>query len=323
VLFRSGIGELEEYRKIVEYAIDSGINFIDTAEGYGQSEEILGEILKGRRDEVVLATKMSRIRRGFSYHNLRRGVEGSLDRLGTEFIDLYQIHWPKIKGHWSGGESDMERKDYEDIYTSMERLKNEGLIGLAGVSNFRLHHLENFQDEAFDLIVTDQIPFNLLWRGYDEPDVVKFCRQKGLRYLTYSSLAQGLLTGKFGKDIDLSEIQRANILFNEPVYSRAMRVFETVSDVAEEVDATTAQVALRWVIEKELTVSALIGIRKVEELEENIEALDLNLTREQMKRLDNTSSEFWKPMPPKLELWLHDNTRSNLQRLGIETEKGY
>ena len=79
----------------------------------------------------------------------------------------------------------------------------------------------------------------------------------------------------------------------------------------------------KWVIEKELTVSALVGIRNVKELEENIEAVNLNLTKEQMKRLDNVSLEFWKPMPPKLELWLHDNTKTNLQRIGIETDKGY
>jgi len=318
-----GSGELEEYRKIVDYALDAGINFIDTAEGYGKSEEILGELLKGRRDEVVLATKMSRIQRGFGYHNMRRGIEGSLDMLNTDFVDLYQIHWPKIKGHWSGGENDMEDKDYEDIYTSMGRLKDEGLIGMAGVSNFRLHHLQKFRDEAFDIIVTDQVPFNLLWRGYDESDVLDFCRQKGLRYLTYSSLAQGLLTGKYSKEAALAEIQRANVLFNEPVYSRAMRVIDTVSEVAKEVDATLAQVALRWVIERELTVSALVGIRNVKELEENVEAVSLNLTREQMDRLDSASLEFWKPMPPRLELWLHDNTRANVQRLGIETDKGY
>jgi aryl-alcohol dehydrogenase-like predicted oxidoreductase len=318
-----GPGQLEEYRKIVDCALDAGINFIDTAEGYGKSEAILGELLKGRRDEVVLATKMSRIRRGFSYHNMRRGIEGSLDLLNTDFVDLYQIHWPKIKGHWSGGESDMESKDYEDIYTSMERLIDEGLIGAAGVSNFRLHHLGKFRDEAFETIVTDQVPFNLLWRGYDEPDIVDFCRRKGLRYLTYSSLAQGLLTGKIGKEATLAEIQRANVLFNEPIYGRAMQVVQTVGEVAKEVDATPAQVALRWVIERELTVSALVGIRNVKELEENIEAVNLNLTGEQMDRLDSASLEFWKPMPPKLELWLHDNTRANVQRLGIETDKGY
>jgi len=318
-----GPGEQEEYRKIVDYALDAGINFVDTAEGYGRSEEILGELLRGRRDEVVLATKMSRVRRGFSYHNMRRGIEGSLDMLNTDFVDLYQIHWPKIKGHWSGGESGMEDKDYEDICTSMERLRDEGLIGAAGVSNFRLNHLEKFWDKAFEIIVTDQVPFNLLWRGYDEPNVVDFCRRKGLRYLTYSSLAQGLLTGKHRQDTALAEIQRANLLFNEPVYGRAMRVFETVREVAKEVDATPAQVALRWVIERELTVSALVGIRNVKELEENIEAVNLNVTSEQMDRLDSASLEFWKPMPPKLELWLHDNTRGNLQRLGIETDKGY
>jgi len=309
-----GLGKIEEYRKIVDYAIDNGINFIDTAEGYGKSEEILGEFLKGRRDDVVLATKISSYE--WHYEGMRKSLEKSLKRLQTDYVDLYQIHWPKIKGRY-GCPSDMEDKDYENIYTSMERLKKEGYISAGGVSNFRLHHLKKFKDEAFNVIVTNQVPYSLLWRGYDEPDIVAFCRCKGLRYLAYSSLAQGLLTGKYSRDTALAEIQKSNILFNEPVYSRAMKVVDVVKEVAEEVDATPAQVALKWVIERELIVSALVGIRNVKELKENVEAVNLHLTKEQMDRLDKVSLEFWTPMPSGLELWIHDNKTENLEKIGI------
>jgi len=318
-----GVGKIENYKKIVDYALDNGINFIDTAEGYGKSEEILGDLLKGRRDDIVLATKYSRVRQGFSYQNIRKSLEGSLKRLNTDMIDLYQIHWPKIKGHWSGGESGMEKKDYEDIQDSMEKLQRENLIRFGGVSNFRLHHLKNFNDEAFNVIVTNQVPYNLLWRSYDRPEISEFCVEKGLKYIAYSSLAQGLLTGKYSKDSQLTEIQKANVLFNEPVYSRAMKVVDVVKTIAQEIDATPAQVALKWLIEKELTASVLVGIRRVEELKENIEAVELNLTRDQMSRLEEASLEFWKPMPPQLELWLHDNSKQTLEKLGVDSSSGY
>jgi len=309
---------MDECRKIIDYAIDAGINFIDTAESYGKSEEILGELLKGRRDDVVLATKIAG--RQWDYKTVRKRIDGSLSRLQTDYVDLYMIHWPKMKGRW-GCPSDMEDKDYEDIYTSMESLKKEGLIREAGVSNFRLNHLKGFRDEAFNVIVTDQIPYNLLWRSYDEPEIADFCRKKGLRYLTYASLAQGLLTGKYGKDTPLAEVQKVNVLFNEPVYSRAMKVIEVLKEVAAEIDATPAQVALRWVIERELVASSLIGIRRVEELKENVEAVNLHLTREQMDRLDKASLEFWAPMPPHssgLELWIPNNKRAVLEKMGIK-----
>lgn len=293
---------VDEYRRIVDYAIDAGINFIDTAEGYDESEGILGEVLRGRRDEVILATKISMKGARWDYDTMRRRLEGSLKRLQTDYMDLYQIHNPPEKD-----------KDYEDIHTSMERLKREGLIKVAGVSNFRLRHLKKFRDEAFEVIVTDQVPYNLLWRVYDEPDIIDFCRRKGLRYLAYSSLAQGLLTGKYGKDTPLADIQRKNVLFNEPVYSRAMKVFDVVREVAEEVDATPAQVALKWVIERELTGSALVGIRNVKELEENVKAISVYLTREQRDRLDKVSLEFWAPMPSLDYMWIRAREPSGKQ----------
>jgi len=314
---------LDECKRIVDFALDAGINFIDTAESYGKSEEILGKVLKGRRDEVVLATKIAG--RQWDYDTMRKRLEGSLSRLQTDYVDLYMIHWPKIKGRW-GCTSDMEDDDYEDIHTSMERLMGEGLIKVAGVSNFKLYNLEGYRNEAFEVIATDQVPYNILWRSFDEPEIADFCQRTGLRYLTYASLAQGLLTGKYGKDTVLANVQKINVLFNEPVYSRAMTVVDVVREVAGEIGATPAQVALKWVMQKELTVSSLVGIRHVEELQENVEAAGLHLTKEQTDRLEKASLEFWSPMPRHdsvLEMWIPDNTKSNLQTMGIEPHSSY
>ncbi|MEM3694022.1 MAG: aldo/keto reductase [Candidatus Bathyarchaeia archaeon] len=312
--------DIDECKRIVDYALDAGINFIDTAEGYGKSEEILGKLLKGRREGIVLATKIGPPK--WDYETMRKRLEGSLSRLQTGYIDLYIIHWPKIKGHWGTNQTDMEDKDYEDISNSLKNLIAEGLVTTGGVSNFRLHHLTKFRDDAFEYIVVDQVPYSLLFRSYDEEDIANFCKSKSLKYLSYSSLAQGLLTGKYTRDSALTDIQHMNVLFNEPIYSRAMKVVDVLKQVAMEVDATPAQVALKWVIERDLIASALVGVKRVSELEENVKALDIHLTTEQMERLDKASLEFWAPLSRRqgLELWLHDSVKSDLEAIGIREE---
>ena len=312
------LSSIEEYQRIIDYALEAGVNFIDTAKAYGNAEEVLGEVLKGKRDKVILATKLSGQK--YDYDTARSEIEGSLKRLGTDYIDLYQIHWPKmnIPGTWH--KADMEKKDYGDIFVSMSRLKEEGLIRFAGVSNFRLHHLKEFSDEALDLLVTNQVPYSLLWRFYDIEGVSEFCKQKNIGFLAYSPLAQGLLTGRFGRDGEKPKenIRRANLLFNEPLYSRALKVVEVVKDVDKEVGATPAQVALKWAMEKDVVVSVLCGVRKLEHLKDNVEAADVPLTEEHIERLDKASMEFHKPLPHGLELWTGDNRREVLEELGIK-----
>jgi len=312
------LSELEEYQKIVDQAIEAGVNLFDTAKGYGKSEEVLGEVLKGKRDKIILATKLSTQK--FDYDTARSELEGSLKRLQTDYIDLYQIHWPKmnIPGTWH--KADMEKKDYQDIFTSLSRLKEEGLIRFAGVSNFRLHNLKEFSDQALDFLVTNQVPYSLLWRFYDVEGVSEFCKQKAIDFLAYSPLAQGLLSGRFGKGGEevKERIRQDNLLFNEPVYSRALQVVEVVKEVAEEIGATPAQVALKWVMERDIVASALAGVRKLEHLKDNIEAVNVPLTKEHRERLDKVSLDFQKSLPHGLELWMGDNRRENLEKLGIK-----
>lgn len=316
------VGDVAEFRKIVNAAIDAGVNFIDTAEEYGQSEEILGHILQGRREDVVLATKIDIDH--WDYETVQRHITGSLNRLQTDYVELYQIHWPKhrVRSPRAGHRYlTMEEQDYQDIHASMTQLQEEGVIRIAGLSNFRLRHLQQFRKDAFKLIVSNQVPYSLLWRDYDQAKLLAFCRQHGMRYLTYSSLAQGLLTGKYDHTSTLAPIQEKNILFQEPIYSRAMQVVEVVKEIASEVDATPAQVALKWVIERPTTLSALVGVLNVNELEENVEATTIQLKPEQMDRLNQASLEFWAPMPADLELWDIINIQSNLEQLGLKSRE--
>ncbi len=312
--FWGKLSKIEEYQKIADEAIEAGVNLFDTAKAYGTSEEVLGDILKEKRDKVILATKLST--RKFDYDTARTELEASLKRLQTDYIDLYQIHWPKIR-HIFG--SDMEKKDYENIFNSMSRLRQEGLIRFAGVSNFRLHNLKEFSNQTLDFLVTDQVPYSLLWRFYDVEGVSEFCKQKNIGLLAYSPLAQGLLSGRFGKEGErgTEKTRQTNILFNEPVYSRALQVVEVVKDVAEEIGATPSQVALKWAMEKDVMASVLCGVRKLNHLKDNIEAVDIPLTEEQQERLDKASLNFQNTMPPGLEPWIGNNKKEDLEKLGI------
>jgi myo-inositol catabolism protein IolS len=307
-----GESDISELEKVVDCAVDGGINLIDTAMGYGKSEEILGRLLKGKREKIFLATKLST--REFEYDKAKESLRQSLQRLNTDYIDLYQIHWPKIK-HRCG--QDMEKKDYQDIMDSLTKFKKEGLIRFGGVSNFRLHNLKEFSTEGLDFLVSNQVPYSLLWRFYDVEGVSEFCRSCGISFLAYSPFAQGLLTGRFQRGQAVEKIRRMNVLFISSLYDKAMEVVDVVKEIADEAGATPAQVSLRWLAEQDIVVSALAGARKVGHVQSNVEAMDLKLSSLQLQKLDKASMNFQKEMPEGLELWVGDNTEENLNKLGL------
>jgi myo-inositol catabolism protein IolS len=312
--------DIKEGEKIIEHCLQKGVNLIDTAEAYGESEEILGKLLKGKRQKFFIATKLTTRIEGnsFDYKTIKLHLESSLKRLQTDYVDLYQIHWPKMKHLWH--RQDMEKQDYENIFDSMARLQKEGLIRFAGVSNFRIEHLKAFLKEALRFIVTDQIPYSVLWRCYDIDHTIEFCKENNIGILAYSPLAEGLLTGRFDKKTDIQEgIRKANTLFNEPIYSKALEIVKEIKKIANEIGATPSQVALKWVMEKDFVLSALVGARKSIHFEENVAAVDINLDQKQTDHIDKLSLEFQnKYLLPGLELWIFNCTQEDLDKLGIK-----
>ena len=342
--------DIKEGEKIIECCLQNGVTLIDTAEVYGESEEILGKLLKGKREKFIIATKLTTRAEGnrFDYDTIKPHIEKSLKRLQTDYIDLYQIHWPKMKHLWY--REDMQKKDYEDILNSITKLQKEGLIRLAGVSNFRVHHLKElalnrpmshrtgsgFTTEALNLITSNQIPYSVLWRCYDIDQTAEFCKKNNISLLAYSPLAEGLLTGRFtlnrptprrtGSGFDNNtnteikeRVRRVNVLFNEPIYSKALGVVEEIKKIADEIGATPAQVALKWTMEKGNIASVLVGSRKATHFEENIEAVDIDLTEEQKDYIDKLSLEFQKKyLLPRLESWLFNCISEDLDKIGLK-----
>jgi myo-inositol catabolism protein IolS len=260
-----------------EAALDAGITTFDTAEDYGggHSERVLARALGHRRDEIVIATKVS-------WDHLRaaqivEACERSLRNLGTDVIDLYQIHWP-------AGSFGSERVPLEESMEALCRLRDAGKIRAIGVSNFDLPQLQRAC--ALGPVDTLQPPYSLLWR-HAERELLPWCRAHGVAVLAYSPLAQGLLTGKLGPELELADgdNRRDNRLFQPPLRARAHAVVEAMRPLAAARGITLAQLALAWVAGQPGT-AAIAGARTPAQSRENAAAGDLILEPELRARLD-------------------------------------
>ena len=233
-------------------AFDHGITTFDTAEDYGDghSERIVARALSQHRHAITIATKVS-------WHHLRSAqiidaCEQSLKRLQTDYIDLYQIHWPS-------GTFASEPVPLAESMAALEQLREQGKIRAIGVSNFNLKQLE----EACALGPVDSVqpPYSLFWRGI-EADIAPFCHSRGIAVLAYSPLAQGLLTGKYGPEARPApgDNRADNKLFQAPLRPLAHAAAQDLAPIAERLGISRAQLALAWVIAHPNT-AAIAGLR--------------------------------------------------------------
>ena len=281
----AGTDDAESIRTI-QRALDLGVTLVDTAEIYGPyvNEELVGRAVKGRRDEVVLATKFGMVSHAgqgpghldSSPANIRTAVEGSLQRLGTDRIDLYYQH----------------RVDpatpIEDTVGALADLVSEGKIrhiGLseAGVDNIRRAH-------AVHPITALQSEYSL-WTRDPEPDVLPLLRELGIGFVAYSPLGRGFLTGqiKSTADFDDSDNRKTNPRFEGENFEQNLRAVAEVEAIASDVGATPAQVALAWLLAQGDHIAPIPGTKRVSRLEENVAADEVELTAEQLQKLTEVS----------------------------------
>ena len=266
--------------KAVHAALDSGINLFDTAEGYGggRSEEILGRALEGRRDGAVIATKVSHthLRRD----DLARALDASLKRLGTDHIDLYQVHWPT------------RRIPIEETMGGMLRAKEEGKIRAIGVSNFNREELSKAVARA--TVDSLQPNYSLLWRFIEE-DVLPFCIERKIAVLCYCPLTQGLLAGRFSAEspVDEGTVRSRNYLFkNRELYAKACEIADRIGKLARRHEATTARVSLAWLIARPGVTSVLAGTRTAEQARDSAAAAEVALSEEELEEMDRWGREL-------------------------------
>ena len=258
-------------------AFDSGITTFDTAEAYGEghSERILAQALSAKRDQIVIASKV------FADHLKRDQVieacERSLKNLGTDRIDLYQIHWPS-------GSFGTEVVPIEETMGAMTQLKEQGKIRAIGVSNFSRAQI---QDAAqYGRIDSLQPPYSLFWRQI-ESDAAPYCADNKISLLAYSPLAQGLLTGKFGRGHKFEEgdNRAGNKLFSGENYERAQNALDKLRPLADKYGVTVGQLSLAWLIAQPQT-SAIAGARNAEQAAQNAAAGDVEIDEDDIEAID-------------------------------------
>ncbi|MCO4317455.1 aldo/keto reductase [Phyllobacterium sp. 21LDTY02-6] len=288
---KTGDTNLEGARRQVGMALDAGINLFDTADVYsnGASEEILGQALKGKRDAVILATK-ARFRMGdapndagLSRYHLIRAAEASLKRLGTDHVDLYQLH------QWDG------LTPLDETLEAVDRLVRDGKVRYAGVSNFSAWHLMKAMGvaamEKFIAPVSQQIHYSLEARDA-EYELIPATLDQKLGVLVWSPLAGGLLSGKYRRDQAAPEGTRQLANWGEPPIRDENRLYDIVDvlvRIAADRGVSAAQIALAWLIGRRGVTSVIVGARTDAQLADNLKAAEVILTPEERADLDHVS----------------------------------
>jgi aryl-alcohol dehydrogenase-like predicted oxidoreductase len=277
--------------RIIHRALETGINFIDTADVYGggESEEIVGRALRrGTRDDVVLATKFhGRMgddpnRRGNSRRWIMRAVEGSLQRLGTDWIDLYQAHRPSPD------------TDIDETLGALTDLVRAGKIRYLGSSTFPAEQIVEAQWTAErrgrERFVCEQPPYSLLVRGV-EAGVLPVCQRYGMGVIPWSPLAGGWLSGRYRKGREPPESTRARRIparydLSLPQNQRKLEVADRLAELADERGMTLIHMALAFVLHHPAVTAAIIGPRTMEHLESQLGAVDVTLDSDLLDRID-------------------------------------
>jgi aryl-alcohol dehydrogenase-like predicted oxidoreductase len=270
----------DECIRIIHRALDAGINFIDTADVYaqGESEEIVGKALAGgRRDDVILATKFHGAmggdpnRQGSSRRWIIREVEDSLRRLGTDWIDLYQVHRPRAD------------TDVEETLGALSDLVHQGKVRYVGSSTFPASQIVEAQwvarDRGLQRFVTEQPPYSMLVRAV-EADVLPTCIRHGMAVMSYSPLAGGWLSGRWRRDAGQQSSSRAGRLperfdLSQPANQRKLDAVERLVRLAEEAGITLIQLAIAFVLNHPAVTAPIIGPRTMEQLESQLAAADV------------------------------------------------
>lgn len=282
-----GKADDEESIRTLHAALEAGVNHFDTAPAYGagHSEEVVGRGLEGRRAEAVLSTKV-----GAAPERIRSSLEASLERLRTDYVDVCYVHWPQRKAPLA------------ETMAVLESLRREGRIRAIGVSNFTVDMMEIASDYGeIDVI---QPPYNLIWRFIEE-DVLPYCRDRGIGVVSYSSLAQGLLTGTLGLNTTFAgDDQRVrNVLFQPENYAKSLYTVERLRAVADRAGVSVAGLALRWLVLRPGVTSALVGARTPQEIEQNAAAMDGGLDEELLSEIEEISDEVYVSMPYYYDMW--------------------
>jgi aryl-alcohol dehydrogenase-like predicted oxidoreductase len=303
-----GYGQVDEaeFGRAVGRALDLGVNCFDTAEGYGMgaSERALGQALGSRRDEAVVVTKFGMAyrdkpnMRDSSPERVKVSIDKSLKHLGTDYVDVYLVHWPD------------RLTPFEDTMVALDDIVREGKVRFVGLSNFKPDEVEAcMQVRRIDVV---QYGWNMFDRRMQR-EILPYCEEHGIGFMGYGSLAYGLLTGTFTEDQDfgsedwrarqgkMGSIKLFESLFGAESFPSNVRAVNELKDIAVRYDRSLPQLALRWAISHPVISTALVGCRNVAEVEDNASAVEFSIKADDLAEIDaifarhgvDTAPEFW------------------------------
>ncbi len=293
-----GNTDVDEAKRLIDICLEAGVNMFDTADVYsdGISESILGAAVKDCRDQVILSTKIT-LRAGegandigASRHHLIQATDTALKRLGTDYIDLLQLH------HFDA------MTPIESVMSTLDDLVRAGKVRYLGVSNFSgwqlMKSLAMADRHGYSRYVANQTYYSLIGRDY-EWELMPLGQDQGIGAVVWSPLGWGRLTGKIRRGQPLPEGSRLHdtAKFGPPIdEERLYRIVDTLDEVAAETGKTIPQIALNWLLQRPTVSTVLIGARNEEQLKQNLGAVGWNLTKEQIVRLD-AASHLTPPYP--------------------------
>lgn len=279
----------------IQKAIELGMNCIDTAPvyGFGLGEEIVGKAIKGKRNEVIIATKCGlrwdkeegefffdtyfNGKRYYVYRNARKKsiieeCERSLKRLGTDYIDIYQIHWPD------------KTTPIDESLEALTILQEQGKIRAFGVSNFDVNLLK--EAVKYTRVESNQVKYSLIDRSIED-DLVPFCIENQISILAYSPLEQGLLTGKITMETEFKsgDLRKKQFWFQPENRKKVLDALEKIKPIARERNITLAQLVINWTFSQPGITTAIVGARTPEQVEENAGAVNFKLTSEEIQKI--------------------------------------
>ena len=301
--FNWGPQDEKDSLEAIQTAFDQGINFFDTAEGYGngKSEELLFKAIGQHRKQTIIATKISPA--DFAYQDAREACERRLKAMHSDYIDILQLHWPNPE------------VPIEETIKALEELKAEGKIRHYGVSNFGVGDLTGFLSHSTQ-VISNQLPYNLIWRAI-EFEILPLCVEKNIPVLCYSPIMQGLLAGKFSSAAEVPDDRARTRHFShtrsqvrhqeEGCEDLTFQTIGKIREIAEKAGQPMSDLSLAWLLAQKGVGAVIVGGRNGRQVQRNVKATDVVLSQDIIQELNNATEPLKQKLGKNADMWQTDS----------------